>query len=410
MALSLAGLTLWLFWPATGYHLLNFDDDRYVTSNLMVMRGLSLEGIRWAFKFIYESYWLPLVWISYMLDSTIFGPVPFGYHFTNILLHSINVALLFVFLKTWTRRFWLAAFVAALFAWHPLRAESVAWVTERKDVLSGLFLLLCLFAYGKFARKPVTGREVLAALFMALGLMTKPILVTIPFLLLLLDIWPFGRWDDAAKPGAPSVLATGWKIVSEKVLFWALMLVFVFMTYYGQKIGSAIHGADAYPWIQRLAAIPVAYLFYLEKTVLPTRLSIVYGDLHLSPLRVSAAIFILLAITALAFWSGRRSRAVPVGWIWFGLLLGPVIGIVRVGAAHVADRFTYLPSIGLGICATWFIADILPQKKWSRPLFSALAVVLLAACAWQTRRVLPNWKTPRPHSETPFSICRITPS
>ncbi|MBW7909153.1 MAG: hypothetical protein H3C50_09605 [Kiritimatiellae bacterium] len=387
IALLLIAATLWLFWPATEYRLLNFDDDRYVTNNAMVTGGLTLEGIRWAFKFIYESYWLPLVWISYMLDSSLFGANAFGYHFTNILLHALNAGLLFAFLKNWTRRLWPSLIVAALFAFHPLRVESVAWVTERKDVLSAFFLLLCLFSYGKFTRKPIAGRDTAAALLMALGLMTKPILVTVPFLLLLLDLWPFGRWANAEAP-----LRNAWTLIREKVLFWALMLVFIFMTYYTQRSGSAIHSAEDYPWAERILAIPVAYLFYLEKTFLPTKLSVVYGELSVTPLRILVALAVLIGATVVALWSGRRSKAVPVGWIWFGLLLGPVIGIIRVGAVHVADRFTYLPSIGLAICVTWFAADVLPPRKWIRNAAGALALLAIFACGWQTRNVLPHWK------------------
>ncbi len=388
MALGLVAATVWLFWPATGYDFLNFDDDRYVSGNQIVRQGLTPESIRWAFRSVYESYWLPVMWLSYMLDSSLFGTEPFGYHLTNILLHALNAALLFLLLNSWTRKFWPSVFVAALFAWHPLRVESVAWIAERKDVLSGFLVLLCLFFYKRFSRNPVPGREVPAAFCMALGLMTKPILVTLPFLLLLLDYWPLKRWNFSRE----EVRAEGLKLVREKVLFWALTVLFCFLTYYTQTVGKAIHGTDAIPWMRRLASIPVAYVFYLGKTVLPVRLSMIYGDLALAPWRSLTAAGFLLGLTLAALWGGRRCRALPVGWLWFLGLLVPVIGIVRVGTTHVADRFTYLPSIGLGIAVAWGASSLLPSRPWRSVLFALMGSAILVGCAWQTRQALPCWR------------------
>jgi tetratricopeptide (TPR) repeat protein len=379
----LFGITLWLFWPATGYDLLNLDDDRYVWGNQMVSQGLSLEGIRWAFRSVYESCWLPVLWLSYMLDASVFGPQPFGYHLTNVLLHALNAALVFLLLWSWTGKFWPSVFVAAFFAWHPLRVESVAWVAERKDVLSGFWFLLCLFSYRRFTQNPKSGYEVPAVLFMALGLMTKPMLVTLPFLLLLLDYWPLGR------------LKLNWasikSLVSEKALFWGLALLFCYITYYAQKVGGAVHSADASPLVDRLLAIPAAYLFYIEKTVLPVHLSMIYGDLEITRLQLLTDVLLLAGMTIAALWIGRRCRAVPVGWFWFLGMLVPTIGLIRFGIAQVADRFTYLPSIGLGICVAWGAACMVPERRWRTPLMWCLGLAILAGCAWQTRRVLPNW-------------------
>lgn len=388
-AIGLAIVTLWLFWPATGYEFLNFDDDRYVSGNHMVLQGLSWAGIQWALRTVYESYWLPVIWLSYMVDSTVFGTAPFGYHFTNVLLHALNAGLLFLLLNRWTKQVWASLFVAALFAWHPLRVESVAWISERKDVLSGFFFLLCLMAYTKFSRNPGTGREVPAALFMALGLLTKPILVTLPFLLLLLDYWPLNRW----RLNWGSIKTSAWSLIGEKVLFWALMALFCIMTYYTQKTGLAVHDTSMFPWSQRLNHIPAAFLFYIEKTLFPFQLSMVYGDLVVSPRRFLVSVVVLVGITGAVLWGGRRCKAIPVGWLWFLGLLIPVIGFVRVGVTHVADRFTYLPSIGLGICVTWGVACLLPPRRWIRATTWCLALAILAGCVWQTRRVLPRWAT-----------------
>lgn len=388
VAALLFALTVALFWPATGYDFLNFDDDRYVSGNEMVRKGLTLEGVRWAGRAVYESYWLPVMWLSYMVDASVFGSEPFGFHFTNILLHAFNAALLFLLLHVWTKRLWPAVFVAALFAWHPLRVESVAWIAERKDVLSGLFFLLSLLSYTWFSRRPVMGRDVPAALFMALGLLTKPILVTLPFLLLLLDYWPLERWGARRADGR----VAWWGLISEKVLFWALCVLFCVLTYYTQSVGQAIHSADAIPWVERFVAVPVAYLFYLKKTFLPTDLRMIYGDLSTSLLLSAAAALVLVLLTVALVVAGRRSRAIPAGWFWFLGLLVPVIGIVRVGVVHVADRFTYLPSIGLAIAITWVALTLMSRGRGRTVLGGILGVALLAACAWQTRATLPHWQ------------------
>ena len=387
-AAGLASLTLWLYWPATGYDFLNFDDDRYVLMNQVVRNGLSWAGVRWALQAIYESYWLPVMWLSYMLDSTLFGTTAFGYHFTNVALHAVNAALLFLLVRGWTKAILPSLFVAAFFAWHPLRVESVAWISERKDVLSGLFFLLSLLAYTRYSRNSGKGREAPAALFMALGLLTKPILVTLPFLLLLLDYWPFQRW----KLNWQSIRANGWNVISEKVLFWALMALFSILTYYTQKIGAAMHDSATYPWGERIARVPLAFLFYLKKIAFPTDLSVIYGNLPVTPFGVFAGVVVLLVVTVVSLWLGRRYAAVPIGWFWFLGLLVPVIGLVRVGVVHVADRFTYLPSIGLAISIAWAAVYVQGQRRWMRTLNIGLAIAVLAACAWQTHRTLPLWK------------------
>ncbi len=387
LATVLFALTLWLFWPATGYDFLNFDDDRYVSGNQMVRQGLTGTSIPWALQSVYESYWLPVMWLSYMLDATLYGTEPFGFHLTNILLHALNTALLFLLLNAWTKRPWAAFFVAAFFAWHPLRVESVAWIAERKDVLSGFFLLLCLWLYKRFSLRPESGREVPAAFCMALGLMTKPILVTIPFLLLLLDYWPLERVSWTAQ----DIRAKSWGLLSEKVVFWALAIFFSILTYYTQSIGQAVHDSESFPWSQRLAAIPATYVFYLKKTILPARLSMIYGELHPTPLEAAGSFFLMCGLTVAVLFAGRRCRALPIGWFWFLGLLVPVIGLVRVGVVHAADRFVYLPSIGLGICIAWGASMLTTRFKRASLLLGLSGAAILLACAWQTRQVLPTW-------------------
>lgn len=387
VAAVLFASTFALYWPATGFDLLDFDDDRYVSGNQAVSSGLTIEGVRWAFRSVHEGYWLPLVWLSYMMDTTAFGTEPFGYHFTNVALHAANASLLFLLLYALTGAFWRSVFVAAFFAWHPLRVESVAWVAERKDVLSGFMLLICLFAYRSYARNPVTGREVPAVFFMAMGLMAKPILVTVPILLLLLDYWPLNRCSAAIA----DLRARIPRLFSEKGLFWALAIVFCLLTYYTQMKGGAVHGPDGNPWAQRLLAVPQAYIFYLWKTIRPVNLSMIYGDMDVSVPRALMSLLVLALITLMALLAGRRCRAIPVGWFWFLVSLMPVIGVVRVGAVHLADRFTYLATIGLGVGVAWGAADLMSRRRATGMILWILGVAVLAACGWQTRRVLPNW-------------------
>ncbi|MBN1270326.1 MAG: tetratricopeptide repeat protein [Kiritimatiellae bacterium] len=388
VAVALFGITLWLFWPTTGYDFINLDDDTYVTNNETVQGGLTAGGIGWAFRTIHKAYWLPMLWISYMADTSLFGPGPFGYHFVNVLLHALNAALVFLWLHAWTRRFWPAAFVAAFFAWHPLRVESVAWITERKDVLSGLFFLLCLLAYRRFAARTGPWRGVPLTVLMALGLMIKPVLVTLPFVLLLLDYWPLERWDASR-----ASLRDRWKgLVLEKMPFWLLMVLFAAVTYCTQHIDGAVIPAKHAPWSQRLLTVPTAYLFYLHKTIWPARLQVIYDDILASIPQFLLAVAVLVAVTAVVVVAGRRRRALPVGWFWFLGLLVPVIGFVRVGAVHVADRFTYLPSIGLGIVLAWGAMAIGPRGRGRVPVLGGACAILLALCAFAARARLPVWR------------------
>jgi len=389
MAFLLFSITLILFWPATKYEFLNFDDDRYVSGNLVVLNGLTVDGIKWAFRYIYESYWLPVMWLSYMLDASIWGRGAFGFHFTNILLHAANSSLLFLLIRTWTRRLWPSFFVAALFAFHPLRIESVVWIAERKDVLSGFFFLLSLYFYKRYADRPEPGREVPSAACMALGLLTKPILVTLPFLLLVLDFWPLKRWS-LDKAGLRKLWT---ELISEKILFWSLAIIFSGLTYYTQSAGKAVHGLDTVPWFQRMLEIPTAYGFYIQKTLFPFDLRMIYGDLNKSLLIASLSLLVLVLITLLSWFARKQNPALLTGWLWFLGLLIPVIGIVRVGVVHVADRFTYLPSIGIIIFVVWGALFLIERYRVNAYVFGILGFSLIAGSIWQTRATMPHWKS-----------------
>ncbi len=389
LAVAIAAATLALFWPATECGFLNFDDDRYVSNNLIVQQGLTLPGVRWAFTSVYELWWLPLLWISYMADTSFFGPGPFGYHLANILLHALNAALLFWVLFRMTGSRWRSAFVAALFAFHPLRVESVAWITERKDVLSGVFFFLCLLAHLRWTERPSPLRFWILQLLMLLGLMAKSILVVLPFLLLLLDYWPLRRASALWGRGA----WTQWRpLLLEKTLLFVLSAVFVAIT-------LATHGttghqnADWSIW-SRLTLVAPNYGNYLAQIFWPARLSIVYPVSFPPVLLRALAAAGLLGITFL-FWRLRAKHpALLVGWLWFLAALAPVIRGIRFDEqSPFSDRYTYLPAIGLAIALAWTAADLLSRVRRGRTaLPAALALVLLAACAARTRAAFPAWK------------------
>ena len=299
LAMMLVALTLALFWPATNYGFVNFDDDRYVSDNPVVRQGLTLQGIRWAMTSVYELWWLPLLWISYMGDTSLFGTGPFGYHATNILLHVANVLLLFWTLTRMTGSKGRSFFVAALFAIHPLRIESVVWITERKDVLSGLFFFLCLLAHLRQVERPSSLRFWTLQTLMLLGLMAKPTLVILPFLLLLLDYWPLRRARDPWCAGAGSQ----WKpLLAEKSLLFALSLLFAAITLHTHGTTSE-NVVDSSLW-NRFTLIAPNYWTYLAQIFWPVHLSLIHPPVNPSGLVRFMALLGLLALT-LSYTYGR---------------------------------------------------------------------------------------------------------
>jgi len=397
LALLLGAVTFALFAPAIRYDFVNLDDELYVKNNPMVLHGLTLPGLRWAWCGVHENYWLPVLWLSYMLDSQLFGTGSSGYHFTNVSLHAFNATLLFLMLARTTGRRWLAFFAAAFFAWHPLRVESVAWVTERKDVLSVCFGLLALWAYGCYAEFQVSSSKTpsgarkwhgLALLFFILGLMSKPMLVSLPLLLLLLDVWPLKRvgmtWAE--------VRQRGWKLVLEKWSWCGVAAVFSGITYYTQSSTGAVLPGEAVPFVERWLMVPLAYWFYLAKTFWPKGLAIMYPALDFSWGGLALVVFFLSALTVAVVKVRRRCAPLPVGWLWFVVTLLPVIGLVRAGFIHVADRFTYLPSVGLGILLAWGLAELASSSRLLRALLVPAAVAMLAGFAATTWFQLQHWR------------------
>jgi len=395
VALILVGLAASLFWPTLGYGYVKLDDDQYICLNPHVLTGLCFENIRWAFTTVYELTWWPFLWISYMVDTELFGTEPFGYHLTNILLHVANTTLLFWVLFRLTGSRWRSFFVAALFTVHPLRVEAVAWITARKDVLSGLFFMLSLLAHIRYVEQPTRGRRDVLFLLMLAGLLSKAILIVLPFILLLLDYWPLGRAGDPLEKGA----WTRWRpLLIEKAGLFGLAVIFIGINLYTHR--PNLTGENALPSITRVGLVFPNYWAYLGKTFWPGRLSVIYPENDVANwlLSIIAAAGLLGLSTGL-IWFRRKAPYGIVGWLWFLIALFPVIRGLRLGFAAYADRFTYLPSIGLGIASVWSVAALVERRSRLRIPAVSIGIVLLCACMVRSSVRLPAWK----NSMTMFS-------
>ena len=404
ICLLLIAVTLAVYWPVIHCDFLNYDDPAYFTSNPRVLTGLTPGNVLWAFTTGHASNWHPLTWLSLMLDAELFGKGPVGPHLTNLVLHAANTALLFLLLRRLTAATWRSALVAALFALHPLHVESVAWVTERKDVLSAFFGLLSLWAYARFVEEfkvqSPRFKVFFAAslLFFALGLMSKPVLVTLPLVMLLLDWWPLGRvasdqWRMTRfriRIPQPSSLN---QLLFEKWPFFVLSSASCVVTFLAQQKGGAVATLTRYSLSERTENAFVSYARYLGKMFWPSALTSPYphpGHWPLWLVWFAMVLFIGLCIAAL--WLGRRFPFVPVGWFWFVGMLVPVIGLVQVGNQAMADRYTYLPLIGLFVVLVWGLGEVCLSWRVPKQPVIFLATIALAACALQTRNQLGYWR------------------
>ncbi len=386
--------TLALFWPATGYHFVVMDDDTYVYDNPWLRPGLDLASIKWAFTTIYAANWHPLTWLSLMLDYTMFGPFAGGYHLTNIILHSVNTLLLFLTLKRLTQALWPSALVAALFGWHPLHVESVAWVAERKDVLCTFFLFFTLWTYCRYVERPTLPRYLSALVLFALALMSKSMAVTLPCLLLLLDYWPLNRMPSKlALPRGDQQRTVLARLLVEKLPFFGLSCVVSVLTVIAQNSGGAIKSIQQVPFALRIFNALVAYTRYVSDTIWPVNLCVYYPlPSHIPVLQVICALLVLVAISWLAFKTCRQFPWLIVGWLWFLGTLVPVIGLVQVGKQAMADRYTYIPDIGLFIMVAWSILYWIRSRPTSKTMAVAGAAVVLCACMVATRAQLAYWR------------------
>lgn len=385
VCLSLAILTLLVFGRTIRHEFVNYDDDVYVYENALVSDGLTWQGIAAAFTGSHARNWHPLTTLSHMLDSQLFGLRPSGHHATSVLLHTAAVLLLFGVLRDMTGTFWRSAFVAALFAVHPLRAESVAWISERKDLLSGVFLMLAIAAYVRYARQPSIARYSLLLLTFACGLMSKAMLVTLPFVLLLLDAWPLGRFARQA-PAMWRTQSARLALALEKLPLLALSIAASAITFLVQKRLGYL--ADDLPLLSRINNAAVAYVTYIWRMIVPADLAAFYPHpLDRLPVwQIAGAFALLVGLSALVVFWWRQRPYLATGWFWFVGMLVPVIGVVEVGSQASADRYTYLPHIGLYICVAWMASELFPRWALRRQFLGAAAAVVIATCsgiAWQ---------------------------
>jgi tetratricopeptide (TPR) repeat protein len=414
ICICLAVLTWAVFGQTLRYDFINYDDPRYVYENTKITSGLTLSGIAWAFTHIHSMNWHPLTTLSHMLDCELYGLKAGGHHFTNVLLHTIAAIILFVALQEMTGgpsrqgNIWRSAFVAALFAIHPLRVESVAWIAERKDVLSGFCFMLTLLAYAHYARAPSLGRYLAVTLMFVLGLMSKPMLVTVPFVLLILDYWPLERFRGQTsgaggqKPEASSqavaVRHQPLRLVLEKIPLIALSAVSSVITLIAQK--GAVGFTEQLPIITRINNAVVSYVAYIWQMLWPVNLAVFYPhpENRTPGWEIILALGILMAITALAFFLRKNKPYFITGWLWYLGMLVPVIGFVQVGWQGRADRYTYLPQIGLYILFTWAIADFTVAWRRQREILVLGAAIVIAGLTWGAWVQTSYWR----NSETLF--------
>ena len=408
VCLALAAITWLVFGQTLGHDFVNFDDHVYVYENPRIVQGITLDGVIGAFTHLHARNWHPLTTISHMLDCQLFELKAGGHHFTNLLLHTIAVLLLFLVFHQMTGAFCQSAFVASLFAIHPLHVESVAWISERKDVLSAVFFMLTLWAYLRYTRAPSVGRYAVVALFVGIGLMSKPMLVTLPFVLLLLDYWPLKRTRDQnpeSRNAGPEI-DSRWRVTSrrmstlilEKIPLFVLSAFSCAATLLAQSIGKATAGLDQLPFTWRFNNAVITYVTYIWQMIWPIRLAVFYPHPNdqLSFWQVSLAITFLVVCSLLAILFRKRSPYILTGWFWYIGMLVPVIGLVQVGEQARADRYTYLPQIGLYIIITWAIADLARSYRNHRIVLSvaaAAAIAVLSICAFVQTSYWKNSET-----------------
>jgi tetratricopeptide (TPR) repeat protein len=385
ICLFLVLVILFVYYQSIHYDFVNYDDEVYVTENMQVKAGLTFEGIIWAFTTGHGANWHPLTWISHMLDCELFGLNPMGHHWINLQLHIANTILLFLFFNWATGAVWRSGLVAAIFAIHPLHVESVAWIAERKNVLFALFMILSMLSYTGYVRHSNKVYYVLLIILFVLGLMAKPMIVTLPFVLLLLDFWPLSRFqtknDKFQMPG----IQTGIKLVLEKIPLFILSAASCIATFFVQQQGGAVVSVEAIPLTARVANACVSYIRYIGKMIYPVNLTIFYPQQKWPFVWVIMSALLLLGVSALVIRGSRKFQYLVTGWFWYLGTLVPVIGLVQVGSQSIADRYTYIPLIGLFIVVAWGLSDIsakFPGLKNVVAVFLSVMLIFFIICAW----------------------------
>ena len=381
-------ITLAVYMKARDHEFINYDDDVYVTSNPHVANGLSLQNFSWAFRSVEAGNWHPITWLSQMVDVQLYGINPRGHHLTNVAIHTISSLLLLLLLFRLTGAVWQSSFVAVLFALHPLHVESVAWVAERKDLLSAFFGFLTLLIYAEFTAKRKSILYFLCLFSFILGLMSKPMLVTLPLVMLLIDFWPLDRYRYQAQARGPhQYIVRVIDLVREKIPFYICSLLSGAITIYAQHKSGAMSSLDQISFQLRIENALIAYVKYIGKTLWPHDLAVLYPfPLSIPPWQVISSLFILLLLSMVAIRGRRRHPYFAVGWFWFFVTLVPVVGLIQVGSQSMADRYSYIPVIGLFIMAAWGVPNLtkgLQQRQLILGLFSGAIIIASAALTWQ---------------------------
>ncbi|MBN1391983.1 MAG: tetratricopeptide repeat protein [Sedimentisphaerales bacterium] len=386
VCLALTLVTAAVFCQVCAYDFTNYDDGGYVYENFSIQGGFTPEAVKWAFTTGHNCNWHPLTWLSHILDWQLFGPKAGGHHLVNLIFHIANTLLLFIVLKEMTRGFWQSAFVAVLFALHPLHVESVAWVAERKDVLSTFFWMLTMLAYVRYVKQPSAARYLLTLPALALGLMSKPMLVTLPFVLLLLDYWPLARVSFERR-----VLC---HLIREKIPFFILSAVSSAVTFFVQRSGGAVAGLVYLPLKTRILNTIFSYAEYIRKMVWPARLAVFYPYPDQNRLILYAVIsaILLLAVTILVFRSAKTHRYLFTGWFWYLGTLVPVIGLVQVGMQAMADRYTYITLTGLFIIIAWGVPDLLTKWRYKKTALALSALAVITTLSVRTYFQVRHWR------------------
>jgi len=402
--IGLVAATFVAYEPVRHNDFTRYDDAKYITKNPNVSGGITQQSVTWAFTKLYAANWHPLTWLSHMLDCQLFGLKPFWHHLISVLFHIANALLLFWILKNITGTMWTSAFVAAVFALHPLQVESVAWAAERKTVLSGLFWLLTMAAYIRYARQPRLGRYLVVLLVFGLGIMTKPAVVTLPLVLLLLDYWPLER---IGRPGFAEGLRRGKqrtegvfqkvsavRLIVEKIPLLALSVILSVMTLKAQQSGGAVITFEKIPLDYRIANVFTSYIKYIGKIICPSRLAVFYSNPHVNLLEATVVVCALLfvVISILSIYIGRRRKYVAVGWLWYVVTLVPMIGLVQAGTQAMADRYMYISMLGLLIIAAWSVKDLIANNRHWKVAATVLAAIVLSSAVILTRTQVKYWQ------------------
>jgi len=383
ISIALVAATLVAYEPIRHNEFVSYDDYTYITENPNVTGGLTLQSVAWAFTSVHMGNWHPLTLLSHILDYQLFGPNPVGHHFVSLLFHIANTLLLFWILADMTGATWASAFVAAVFALHPVQVESVAWAAERKTVLSGLFWLFTIAVYIHYTRQPRPRRYILLLLAFGLCIMTKPVVVTLPLVLLLLDYWPLERFKKVSMG----------RLIVEKIPLLVLSAILSVVTFVGQQRGEAVKTLEMTPIDSRVANTFISYTRYIGKIIWPSRLAVFYPfPREFSPAIVAICVLLVVLLSIFSIYIGRRRRYVAVGWLWYVGTLVPVIGLVQVGSQSMADRYMYLPMVGLLIIAGWAVNDLVANRPRLRIIAAVSAMAVLSSAIILTRMQVGYWE------------------